>query len=152
AVVAIFLPVIFMKGVIGRYLYQYGITVSVAVCLSLLEALTLTPMRCSRFLRVSHVAGSFAGRVDRFFHRLAGVYRGVIEVLLRHRWTTVGGALILFALSLMLAKKLPSEMMPPQDQGQILLRMKGPVNAALPMTDSRSQAAEEYLMKLPEVD
>src|SRR5476649_1388290 len=50
AIAAIFVPVIFMKGVVGRFFYQYGITVTVAVFLSLLEALTLTPMRCARFL------------------------------------------------------------------------------------------------------
>jgi HAE1 family hydrophobic/amphiphilic exporter-1 len=52
AIVSIFLPVVFMKGIIGRYFFQYGITVTVAVLLSLLEALTLTPMRCSRYLRI----------------------------------------------------------------------------------------------------
>ena len=50
AIAAIFIPVIFMQGVVGRFFYQYGITVTVAVFLSLLEALTLTPMRCARFL------------------------------------------------------------------------------------------------------
>ena len=71
AVVAIFLPVVFMKGVIGRYFFQYGITVTAAVLLSLLEALTLTPMRCSRYFTVhSHPTG-LAGFVDRIFAKLA---------------------------------------------------------------------------------
>ena len=52
AIVAIFLPVAFMKGIIGKFFFQFGVTISVAVLLSLLEALTLTPMRCSRFLEV----------------------------------------------------------------------------------------------------
>src|SRR5213594_4403394 len=52
AIVAIFLPVAFMKGIIGRFFFQFGVTVSAAVAFSLLEALTLTPSRCSQFLSV----------------------------------------------------------------------------------------------------
>ena len=52
AIVAIFLPVAFMKGIIGKFFFQFGVTISVAVLISLLEALTLAPMRCSRFLEV----------------------------------------------------------------------------------------------------
>src|ERR1019366_2906167 len=70
AVVAIFLPVVFMQGVIGRYFLQYGITVTVAVLLSLLEALTLTPMRCSRYLHVDPHPKGLAGFVERLFGRL----------------------------------------------------------------------------------
>ena len=57
AIVAIFLPVAFMKGIIGKFFFQFGVTISVAVLLSLLEALTLTPMRCSRFLEVGERRG-----------------------------------------------------------------------------------------------
>src|ERR1019366_2625019 len=64
AIVAIFMPVVFMKGVIGRYFLQYGITVTVAVLLSLLEALTLTPMRCSRYLTVNHNLKGLAKFMD----------------------------------------------------------------------------------------
>ena len=61
AIVAIFLPVAFMKGIIGKFFFQFGVTISVAVLISLLEALTLTPMRCSRFLEVGERRGP-AGR------------------------------------------------------------------------------------------
>jgi multidrug efflux pump subunit AcrB len=50
AVIAIFLPVAFMEGIIGRFFYQFGVTITAAVALSLLEALTLTPMRCAQFM------------------------------------------------------------------------------------------------------
>ena len=60
AIVAIFLPVAFMKGIIGKYFYQFGMTISVAVLLSLFEALTLTPMRCSQFVEVGTKENRFA--------------------------------------------------------------------------------------------
>src|SRR4029077_2081574 len=106
AVVAIFMPVVFMQGVIGRFLLQFGITVTVAVLLSLLEALTLTPMRCSRYLQVDHSPKGLARIVNVFFARLAAGYTRILSVLLIHRWKTVGVALLLFVASLLLAKKV----------------------------------------------
>ena len=71
AVVAIFLPVIFMKGVIGRFFFQFGVTLSVAVMLSYFEAITLAPARCAQILNTSREGRSIIGRaVDRAFTRL----------------------------------------------------------------------------------
>ena len=151
AVVSIFLPVVFMKGVIGRYFFQYGITVTVAVLLSLLEALTLTPMRCSRYLTVDLHPKGLAGFVDRVFQRLAPL-PGVLDVLLRHRWKTMAVTLVLFAASFCIAKLVPSEMMPAPDQSQMMLRFKLPVGSAIGVTDSKIKQVEDYLLKQPEVD
>jgi len=155
AVCAIFLPVIFMKGVIGRYFFQYGITVTVAVLLSLLEALTLTPMRCSRFLVVTKESDKGKGLhafVDRTFRKLAEKYKVILNILLEHRWKTLFIALGLFVASLVVAKFLPSEMIPAQDQSVFMLRLKGPVGSSLSVTDDKSKLAEQYTLKQPEVD
>ncbi len=154
AVVAIFVPVVFMKGIIGRYFFQYGITVTVAVLLSLLEALTLTPMRCAAFLSVNHTGKGVAGFVDRAFHKLSSAYQKVLSKLLATRWTkiaTVAAALIFFAASCLIAKRLPGEMMPAQDQSQMLLRVKLPVGTSLPVTDALVKRIEKYLLSQPEV-
>ena len=152
AVVAIFLPVIFMKGVIGRYFYQYGITVTAAVLLSLLEALTLTPMRCSRYLTVNHHPGGLAGFVDKLFAKLAAAYERSLIFLLAHRWKTLILTLGLFFASILIAKQLPSEMMPSQDQSMMLLRFKLPVGTSLPVTDGKIKQVEDYLLHQKEVD
>lgn len=152
AVVAIFLPVVFMQGVIGRYFLQYGVTVTVAVLLSLLEALTLTPMRCSRYLRIDHNPKGLARIVNHFFDRLTKGYAAILHVLLAHRWKTVFAALVLFALSLFAAKKVPGEMMPAQDQSMMMMRFKLPVGTALPVTDAKIGQVEDYMLKQPEVD
>lgn len=152
AVVAIFLPVVFMKGVIGKFFFQYGVTVSIAVLLSLLEALTLTPMRCSRYLTVPDEAKGFAARVDHLFQKVSDRYRVVLKILLSHRWKTLGAGLLLFLGSFLVARQLSSEMMPPQDQSQFLLRIKAPVGSSLALTDGAFRQAEEYLKQLPEVE
>ena len=152
AVIAIFLPVVFMKGVIGKYFFQYGITVSAAVLFSLLEALTLTPMRCSQYLNVHESKKGFAARIDSFFKSLSLVYKKILERLLRHRIKTLLVSLVLFLLSLIVASKIPSEMMPAQDQSMFMLRLKGPVGISLHTTDDTFKKAEAYLMKVPEFD
>jgi multidrug efflux pump subunit AcrB len=84
AIAAIFLPVVFMKGVVGSFFFQYGITVTVAVFLSLLEALTLTPMRCARFMHSSKYNPSWLMRkMDHFMEHLASRYRGSLT------WTSI---------------------------------------------------------------
>jgi multidrug efflux pump subunit AcrB len=152
AVVAIFLPVVFMQGVIGRYFLQYGITVTVAVLLSLLEALTLTPMRCSRYLKVDHHPKGLAAFVNTLFHHLANFYTKILEVLLNNRWKTVAVATFVFLGSFYLARLIPAEMMPAQDQSMFLLRFKLPVGTALPVTDRTMGWVEDYLLKQPEID
>lgn len=152
AVVAIFLPVVFMQGVIGRYFLQYGVTVTVAVLLSLLEALTLTPMRCSRYLHVEQHPKGLTLLVNNLFNGLANRYRRVLEFLLNRRWTTIAVALALFAGSIFLAKKVPSEMMPAQDQSMMLMRFKLPVGTALPVTNDKMGQVQDFLLKQPEVD
>jgi len=152
AVVAIFIPVVFMTGIIGRYFFQYGITVTVAVLLSLLEALTLTPMRCSRFLTVEHNPKGLAGFMDRLFAKLCRIYQSALSVLLSNRWKTVLVAIVLFVSSLFISKLIPGEMMPAQDQAQMLLRFKLPVGTSLPVTDGKMKQVEEYLLKVPEVE
>jgi multidrug efflux pump subunit AcrB len=75
AVVAIFLPVIFMEGVVGKFFFQFGVTLAVAVMISYLEAITLAPARCAQLLKTSREGRSRVGRfVDHHFERLARGY------------------------------------------------------------------------------
>ena len=84
AIVAIFLPVAFLKGIIGKFFFQFGVTISVAVLISLLEALTLAPMRCSQFLEIEH-RGRIGRTVDGLFTRLSALYLRALGPVLRHR-------------------------------------------------------------------
>ncbi|MEK9145987.1 MAG: efflux RND transporter permease subunit, partial [Elusimicrobiota bacterium] len=85
SIIAIFLPIAFLKGIIGKFLYQFGVTLSVAVALSLLEALTLTPVRCAQMLG----AGRKGGLLDRINAGLAGLYRSLLAPCLRWKWTVL---------------------------------------------------------------
>jgi len=152
AIVAIFLPVAFMKGIIGRFFFEFGVTISVAVLLSLLEALTLTPMRCSQFLEVGGRAGRFGRSVERFFARLSGGYRRWLEPSLRHRWRVLIAAAAVFALSLGILPFMRSEFVPAQDQSRLFMRLQTPVGSSVDYTDRMLRRVEEWLMARPELD
>ncbi|MBI4239060.1 MAG: efflux RND transporter permease subunit [Deltaproteobacteria bacterium] len=150
AILAIFLPVVFMKGMIGAFFYQFGVTMSVAVLLSLLEALTLTPMRCSQYVSAQHTTR--VGRtIERTMQRLARAYGRGLRAALRHRWKVILGCLLLFVGSLQLATLLKKEFVPPQDQSRFLVMVQTPIGSSLQVTDAVTKQVEAYLMHRPEV-
>jgi hydrophobe/amphiphile efflux-1 (HAE1) family protein len=150
AIVAIFIPVVFMKGIVGKFFFQYGITVTVAVLLSLLEALTLTPMRCSRYLKVGQ-GNRFTQGIDQLHHSLAAIYGKGLKWVLSHSWKMIVAALAFFILSIGVAFRLPSELTPAQDQSMLVLRLKGPVGSSIEHTNEKTQEVERYLAQTPEV-
>jgi hydrophobe/amphiphile efflux-1 (HAE1) family protein len=151
AVIAIFLPVAFMKGMVGKFFYQFGITVSVAVAFSLLEAITMAPMRCSQFLGVGH-SSKFGQAVDAFLRKLTVGYRSVLGIALQHRGKVILAATILFVLSLGIAGKLRREMTPSQDQGSFSVRFQTAPGSSLAFTDEVYRQAEKILEQRPEME
>ncbi len=118
SLVAVFIPVLFMGGIIGRLLREFSITIAVAVLISGLISLTLTPMLCSRFLHhESHPSGAFYRGSERFFDWLNNTYRRTLEVVLRHRRGTLLATLALTVATVYLFAIMPKGFMPTVDQG-----------------------------------
>jgi len=151
AILAIFAPVLFVKGVIGKYFLQFGITISAAVLLSLLEALTLAPMRCSQFLQVGKHTG-LSRIVDNAMDWSRDRYRVLLAWCLRHRWWIVLISLLLFAGSLSLFGVVKKELMPPQDQNMLFIQLETPVGSSLDFTDDAFKKVETYLLSRGEVE
>jgi hydrophobe/amphiphile efflux-1 (HAE1) family protein len=152
AIAAIFLPVVFMKGVVGSFFFQYGITVTIAVFLSLLEALTLTPMRCARFMQSAKDNPTWLmKKMDHFMETLAERYRHSLEWTLKRRWTVVFISLGIFLASLIFVSTLRKELIPAQDQSLFLMNIKTPVGSSIASTDAVFKQAETYLRAQPEV-
>jgi hydrophobe/amphiphile efflux-1 (HAE1) family protein len=150
AVVAIFLPVAFMSGIIGRFFFQFGITISAAVLLSLVEAITVTPMRCSQFMGDANNA--YARWAARQFDKLGRVYRVVLEFCLDHRLLVVTTSMIIFLVSLTLANTLPKQFLPQQDQSAFLIRIQTPVRSSIAFTQAKLVETEKILRSHPEID
>ncbi|MBI4346063.1 MAG: efflux RND transporter permease subunit [Elusimicrobia bacterium] len=150
AILAIFVPVLFVKGVIGKYFLQFGVTISAAVALSLLEALTLAPMRCSQFLEIGS-PNRLARAVDRGMNLLRDGYRVWLTRCLGHRWKVLIGSTLVFAASLGLFGVVKKELMPPQDQNMLMYSLETPVGSSLQFTDEVFKRAESYILSRPEV-
>jgi HAE1 family hydrophobic/amphiphilic exporter-1 len=152
AIVAIFFPVAFMKGVIGRYFFQFGVTLSLSVLLSLLGALTITPAFAARTIEVKERRLLISRFVDGLMRRARGWYGRVLPVVLRHRVTVLSSAFVLFALSLLIVFVLPKEMVPTPDEGRFQIRVMAPPGSSLELTDAKVKAVEDILARRPEVD
>jgi multidrug efflux pump subunit AcrB len=150
AVVAIFLPVAFMSGIIGRFFFQFGITISAAVLLSLVEALTVTPMRCSQMM--GDTRRGYAHWAVGEFDKIGKVYRSVLASCLNHRWLVIFISTLIFAASLGMAYLLPKEFLPRQDQSAFLIRIQTPVRSSIGFTQDKLIAAEKILKQHPEID
>ena len=151
AIMAIFLPVAFMSGMIGKFFFEFGVTISVAVALSLLEALTLAPMRCSQFLEVGERRTRLGKIVEGSFRWLAKRYRTRLGWALGRRPLVITASLVMFFGSLALLPRLRKEFVPPQDQSMFLTRLQTPVGSSIEVTDERFKQAEAFVMSRPEV-
>lgn len=150
AILAIFVPVLFVKGVIGKYFLQFGMTISAAVLLSLLEALTLAPMRTSQFLQVGKHRG-LALWVDNLMNAARDRYRKLLAGVLNHRWKVVLVSFVVFVGSLSLFGVVNKELMPPQDQNMLLVQIETPIGSSLEFTDNVFKHAEDWIMSRGEV-
>ena len=152
AVVAIFLPVVFMQGVTGKFFLQFGVALSVAVLLSYVEAITLAPARCAQFLQVGRRGRSWVGRkADDGFALLQRFYLWHLQGALKLPVVVV---LLAFALSwgaVELLRSMPSEMVPSQDQSRIMIRMQTAIGSNLQETNRLFQKAEAKIAERPEI-
>jgi len=152
AVVAIFLPVIFMKGVIGKFFLQFGVTLCVAVLLSYVEAITLAPARCAQLLKTSREDRSKVGVwVDRAFEKLERAYGRSLGWGLKRPWWVLGAAVLLMVISAFVFRALPGEFVPSQDQSRLLVRLQTAVGSDINETDRLFKRAEEFASSRPEV-
>lgn len=151
SVVAVFVPVAFMKGIVGRFFYQFGLTVTFAVLISLFIAFTLDPMLSSRLLRppAEHAFYRFTERIYRAIDR---AYERLLAVALRRRWAVVGLGLAVLALTVYLGRFLRSEFMPLEDQSEFSVRVKAPLGASLATTDRILEQIRARLQDQPWLD
>jgi multidrug efflux pump subunit AcrB len=152
AVMAIFVPVVFMEGIVGKFFAQFGIALCVAVALSYLEAMTLAPARCAQMLSFGKERQSRLGHaVDRLFGRLSRGYGRLLPWALRRSGWVLAGSVAIFAGAVLVFRAMPKEMVPPQDQGLFTVRMTAAVGATLDEMDAYVRRADAFLRSRPEV-
>jgi hydrophobe/amphiphile efflux-1 (HAE1) family protein len=116
SLVAVFLPIVFLNGVLGRLLREFAVTISVSILISGLTALTLTPMLCSRFLASRQAAGNwFQQHSERLYAGMQEVYRRSLDIVLRRRRTAILVSVAMTALTIYLFVVVPKSFMPAAD-------------------------------------
>lgn len=145
AVIAVFLPVIFMDGIIGKFFFQFGVTMSAAVLLSLLEALTITPMRSAAFMSGGHKEPKFEAFLERLFDKMAHGYQKLLVYTLRWKYFVVIVSLALFAVSMLLITKVRQEFVPAQDQNMIMVNAQTPTGSSLEFTSEVAKDLEKIV-------
>jgi len=158
-IVAVFLPVAFMDGILGRFFLQFGVTVSVAVLISLFVAFTLDPMMSSVWYDPhAHPGarrgpvGQFVGKFDTFFTWITGKYRSVLQWCLGHRKTTLSAAFAIFIGSFFLVPMVGVEFVPAQDTSEFEVAIETPVGSSLEYTATKVNQIERLLHEFDEVD
>lgn len=158
SIVAVFLPVAFMEGIIGRFFLQFGVTVSVAVLISMFVAFTLDPMLSSVWYDPAAEPdakrgplGRVVGQFGRLIEWLGLRYRGILRWCLRFRLITMGIALAAFVGSFALVPLVGIEFIPPEDNSQFQVNMETPVGSSLGYTAGKVRQVERLLRSFPEV-
>jgi hydrophobe/amphiphile efflux-1 (HAE1) family protein len=152
AVIAIFLPVIFMQGVIGKFFFQFGVTLSIAVMLSYFEAITLAPARCAQILKASREDRGAVGRfADRAFGRLEALYASILSRALRHPLKVLGASFLFLAATILLVRFIPTEFIPTQDQSRLNVRLQTEAGTTPTAAAPLIARAEAKLATHPEI-
>src|SRR5437667_285684 len=125
---AVFIPVLFMGGMVGRLLHEFAVTIAVAVLVSGFVSLTLTPMLCSRFVR-GHQGRNQHSRIyalsEKFFENMHRTYDRTLKFVLRHQRATLAVSGVLLAATVVLFIKIPKGFFPSEDTGQIFAITEG---------------------------
>ena len=153
ALIAVFVPVAFMPGMIGRFFFEFGMTVAFTVVASTFTALTLTPMLCSRYLKISEKSrpGPMARAAEWGFKKLEAIYRVVLNAAMRWRWVTVLIAVLAFGAGIFFLRGLDSEFAPTIDRSKFMISYETVEGATINNTDKYGKKLEEVLAGTEEI-
>ncbi|MFZ5781499.1 MAG: efflux RND transporter permease subunit [Pseudomonadota bacterium] len=152
-IVAVFLPVAFMGGIIGRFFFQFGVMVSAAVLISLFVSFTLDPMLSSVWYDPqAHSHGRFARLVNGAQEQANRLYRAVLGWALRWPKTTLLIALATFVGSFALPKYIGFEFVPEADLGEQVVSIETPIGSSLEYTEAKLRQVDAAIREFPEVD
>ncbi|CAI2472351.1 MdtB/MuxB family multidrug efflux RND transporter permease subunit [Serratia ficaria] len=154
SLVAVLIPLLFMGDIVGRLFREFAVTLAVAILISAVVSLTLTPMMCARML--SHESlrkqNRFSAASERFFDRVIAQYGKWLKTVLNHPWLTLGVALSTLALTVLLYLLIPKGFFPVQDNGIIQGTLEAPQTVSFGNMAERQQQVAAEILKDPAVE
>jgi hydrophobic/amphiphilic exporter-1 (mainly G- bacteria), HAE1 family len=121
---AVFIPILFMSGILGRLFREFAVTITTAILISGVVSVTLTPMLCSRFLRVVHTKKGFAGLMDRAFDKLRGGYEWSLGLVLQHRLAMILTFFAVLGATVHMFRIIPTGFIPDQDNDSMFVNLQ----------------------------
>ena len=160
SLIVVFLPVAFMGGIVGRFMYSFGVTMAFAIAVSLLVSFTLTPMMAARYLRredLHHEHAEGSGTRDKgLYARIEGAYMTMLDWSMAHRWVIITLMFVVFASMLLpkigLFAIVDKTFLPFDDEGQFMITMRAPEGSSVATTQKISESIATRVRKVPEVD
>lgn len=154
SLIAVLIPLLFMEDVIGRLFSEFAITLAVAILISLVISLTLTPMMCARMLKPEseYQDNAFHARMGKAIDGLIHYYDRMLRVVLRYQGTTLVVALATLLLTLFLYWWIPKGFFPQQDTGLIQVITEAPQSSSFQQISKRQQEVVELVLQEPDVE
>jgi hydrophobic/amphiphilic exporter-1 (mainly G- bacteria), HAE1 family len=154
SLVAVFIPIMFMSGLIGRLFHEFAVTISVAILISGFVSLSLTPMLCSRFLRSSHPQqqSRFSRISEGAFNRLLRGYKWTLKPVLDYRFATLLASVLILFLTFYLFTLVPKGFVPTEDTGQLTANTKAAQDISFDEMLRHQQAIADIIRKDPNID
>ena len=155
--IAVFFPLTLVTGMTGVLFRQLGWMVSIMMVISTAAALSLTPMLCSQLLRLQPVKGKLFtklyGPIERFLDKLDDGFYHLLGLVVKHRWITTAGALLIFFGSMQLTKFIGSEFFPTSDNSRLGITLELPVGTRVEIAkDLTERIYKDWTKKYPEID
>ena len=151
SLVSILAPVMFMGGIIGMFFKSFAVVVTFGVLVSLFVSLTLTPMLCSRYLKVQKQHGRLHLALDRAFHRMDAAYKQLLAYAMQHRWKVVFATILIVLSSGWFFSNVGKTFVPEEDEGRFLVFVKAPLGASIDYTSDRLREVEQVLARHKEI-
>jgi HAE1 family hydrophobic/amphiphilic exporter-1 len=149
---AVFIPILFMTGVLGRIFREFAVTITTAILISGIVSVTLTPMLCSRFLRVVHSKRGFAGLMDRAFNALLAGYERSLRLVLRHRIAMMVVFVAVLAATVHMYNIIPTGFIPDQDNDSLFVNMRAAQGTSYYDMAKWSRQVGDIIIRDPNVD
>ncbi|WP_338522930.1 MdtB/MuxB family multidrug efflux RND transporter permease subunit [Erwinia aphidicola] len=153
SLIAVLIPLLFMGDIVGRLFREFAVTLAVAILISALVSLTLTPMMCARMLKAESLRkqNRFSRASEAFFERVIARYGIMLQKVLSHPWLTLGVALSTMAITVLLWLAIPKGFFPLQDNGIIQGTVQAPQSVSYSNMAQRQQEVASIIMKDPAV-